>query len=493
MTDPISATPKDQQVPENTPRGPNCLARRLFRPIDAAFLLAFGVLLLLNLAGDCRSVGFDPSSRDIVAKEEFHHGWPFLYVRRECNLFGLKSHYIHIWCPAKDVLEFREVSLLLNLAVAWGISCCVAAVWRWRRRHRHRLLQLHLSDVFILVLASACLLSWGRIQYERDLCQQRTLAELGVSTLPPPRNWNDQLSPGFLRAKNSDVYAEPILPTWLDQLSGIVPRWQTVVGLRLGRRNYNGAGLAHLCEFTDLKYLDVCCSGCSDAELKHVGQLRQLRVLHTSAGLGDAGMAHLRNLEQLEELWVYYADVTDQGMVHVRNLRRLRALALESRLSNDGLRHIAGLTRLERLEMPIDMEGADLSCLRRLVNRRELELGWGIPESALVDIEHLHSLRSLIGLPDDLSDRGLASLSNLVNLKDLDLSGTHVTDSGLSHLKNLSNLEEISLRGTAVTDAGLRHLEGLTRLRRLDLSDTGVSDEGVKRFEKLHPYCQLAQ
>ena len=85
----------------------------------------------------------------------------------------------------------------------------------------------------------------------------------------------------------------------------------------------------------------------------------------------------------------------------------------------------------------------------------------------------------------EVSDAGLAHLSNLTNLTILQLYDTEVSDAGLAHLSNLTNLTELDLSRTQVSDAGLAHLSGLTNLTRLKLSDTELSDAGLAHLSGL--------
>jgi hypothetical protein len=91
-----------------------------------------------------------------------------------------------------------------------------------------------------------------------------------------------------------------------------------------------------------------------------------------------------------------------------------------------------------------------------------------------------------------ITDRGLAALEGLTDLRELDLGGDKkapaITDGGLDHLKGLKRLTNLSLANTRITDAGLAKLSGLTRLEFLDLEGTHVTDaslEWIARLPKL--------
>jgi internalin A len=82
---------------------------------------------------------------------------------------------------------------------------------------------------------------------------------------------------------------------------------------------------------------------------------------------------------------------------------------------------------------------------------------------------------------DYITDRALAILCELPALESLSLDGVpRVTDEGLVHLQKSPNLAELRLSGTQVTDEGLAYLSGLKQLWSIGLSDTLVTDVGVR-------------
>ncbi|MCH2114095.1 MAG: hypothetical protein MK171_04195 [Pirellulales bacterium] len=83
-----------------------------------------------------------------------------------------------------------------------------------------------------------------------------------------------------------------------------------------------------------------------------------------------------------------------------------------------------------------------------------------------------------------LSDQGLAVLSQLKNLRQLHLENSSVTDSGLVHLSGLASLRYLNVYGTAITDAGLKHLEGLEQLKKLYVWKTKVSYDVARAMEE---------
>jgi hypothetical protein len=65
--------------------------------------------------------------------------------------------------------------------------------------------------------------------------------------------------------------------------------------------------------------------------------------------------------------------------------------------------------------------------------------------------------------------------------------GDTITDSGLASLTNLKDLEELELQHCAITDRGLEHLFALAKLRTIYLGKTSTTDEGWKTLKMAIP------
>ncbi len=84
-----------------------------------------------------------------------------------------------------------------------------------------------------------------------------------------------------------------------------------------------------------------------------------------------------------------------------------------------------------------------------------------------------------------VTDRGLAALADLTELRRLHLAGTGITDAGLQHLRGLDRLEYLNLYGTRVSDAGLIHIAALPNLRKVFLWQTAVSGPAVTSLRRV--------
>lgn len=84
-----------------------------------------------------------------------------------------------------------------------------------------------------------------------------------------------------------------------------------------------------------------------------------------------------------------------------------------------------------------------------------------------------------------IHSRGLVFLTDLPNVRRLQLSGASVTDGDLAPVSKLCSLEFLNLGSAEVTDDGLRALESCKRLKTLLLSQTTITGRGLSVLSQL--------
>jgi hypothetical protein len=172
----------------------------------------------------------------------------------------------------------------------------------------------------------------------------------------------------------------------------------------------------------------------------------------------DVSLRAACRLPCLEELIVVNTSVTDAGAEDLRQLTNLRSLDLRlNRITNRPLRHIGEMSKLRKLWLAMRLS------------------------------------------PVPLRDEDMAFLARLTKLEDLMLPGACLTDDWLVYITNLKNLRSVQLYDMALTANGVNHLKGLPAnltanltlhgttipLRRPNDRDAGIAEA------KQHPLIRL--
>ena len=77
----------------------------------------------------------------------------------------------------------------------------------------------------------------------------------------------------------------------------------------------------------------------------------------------------------------------------------------------------------------------------------------------------------------------MLELEKLSHLKQLDLMYTQLTDDGMAHLSEFQDLQELNLRSNRIGDRGLLHIQS-KRLEVLYLRCTNITDSSVSLFTR---------
>lgn len=114
-----------------------------------------------------------------------------------------------------------------------------------------------------------------------------------------------------------------------------------------------------------------------------------------------------------------------------------------------------------------------------------------VTDKQLADLAGLEELRR-INLPSSqITDEGLAKIVEVApQLELLRLGSPHITDAGIAHIGRMETLRFLHLIDVPLTDAGLVHLEKMTHLESFYLDGGKATDEGlsalITALPKLH-------
>ena len=273
--------------------------------------------------------------------------------------------------------------------------------------------------------------------------------------------------------------------------------------LELSREfSIGNAGIAALKDLPALEYLSLD-PGVTDAGLKHVGQLPNLRWLKIGTGkIRGPGLAELANLPRLERLCLcssFQSQISDRHIKYMEGLTQLKSLTLWvtcDRLTDTSLASISKLTNLQELHFIMTnpkFTSGGIAHLRRLKYLRKLDLGL----TQINDARYLMVLPQLEFVkPVELTVENMKALGGLRNLKSLGVflpslpNGSIDDPVAASYLGTLSSLEELSFCGSAagrfVSDEEVACLESLGRLKKLLLGGSNhLTDRSLASISKL--------
>lgn len=92
------------------------------------------------------------------------------------------------------------------------------------------------------------------------------------------------------------------------------------------------SGTSYLRYFKNLRSLEICGGGLTDAGVKNIKDLTSLTLLNLSQNshLTDKSLEVISGLTQLVSLNVSNSRVTNMGLQHLKQLKNLKSLTLES-------------------------------------------------------------------------------------------------------------------------------------------------------------------
>jgi hypothetical protein len=130
-----------------------------------------------------------------------------------------------------------------------------------------------------------------------------------------------------------------------------------------------------------------------------------------------------------------------------------------------------------------------LAVLKDLPNLRKLTLGQSaMTPQRVAEVAKCKELRTLYLAGCGLKDADLAVLKKLTRLESLDISDNPlVTDKGMAAVATLVRLQALYLGKTGVGDKGLAELKPLDGLRALNVNGTKVTGEAADRFAEEMP------
>ena len=270
--------------------------------------------------------------------------------------------------------------------------------------------------------------------------------------------------------------------------------------LTLNRINISSIGLRQIRNFRSLKMLYVLSDQLGDRGLAEIGKMKSLEKLDFyGKNISDNGLSYLAGLTSLKEIGLtYQPGIRGPGFASIAKLPSLEQLYLGGlKFDNETLRYLSGASSLKRIhlgrKLPVNDKGLEyLSPLTRL---EELSLFDNpITDAGMIHLRNMHSLRNLNLGWTDVTDAGLIHLKNLRLLESLTISH-HISDKGLAYIAELPDLKHLSVsddRKNKITDHGLEMLSKRKSLESLSIQGRGITDAGISRLVELKKLKHLS-
>lgn len=342
---------------------------------------------------------------------------------------------------------------------------------------------------------------------------------------------------------NQEAWQKPEL---LIPLQGLDPNDLYALDLSQARppaRPATDRCIPYILHLTGLRQLDLTDTAITQMGLKKLSVMKHLARMVvpknlTSGGLGmlvqmksltsirlrqnriaDSAFALLTELPNLKELHLFGDYLTDEGLACLPQLTHLEFLLLGSgkeAFSTKGYSSIAQIPNLRTLWIDShDCSDEKLALLARHPKLTGLNLCWegGITDQGIHYISQIPNLKELnissakatnqgiqyLGMCRQLeilelpsfgyTDVGILGLSGLIQLKELRVStasNSPLTDKSLAEIAKLQHLEKFWIAGNGFTDAGMKHLLQLKNLRELLIGTCpSITNEGFAKLAGL--------
>ncbi len=256
-------------------------------------------------------------------------------------------------------------------------------------------------------------------------------------------------------------------------------------------------GGAFLFNKSSLQTITVPTKSMMASTLRRTGKKKKRKALNDRGykAVGDhATDITLKNISQhadIASVIFKNSAFSDDGLRTLTNLPDLTRLELiESRISNTSGTVIAllPLTVLNLDRTPID--DSFLTAIQKLPLNTLTVQNTHITNKGIASISKMSSLMDLNVNENDIDDTGFRQLAPL-QLTTLRIGGTKISDAGLKTVIAMP-LSTLVLRDDHIGDRGVRYLGQMKNIETLLLEGTNISDEGVKSLKNLRSLVELS-
>jgi len=328
---------------------------------------------------------------------------------------------------------------------------------------------------------------------------------------------NDQILwslPRFTQLNSLDLSKTSITDDAIKPLSKL----KGVTTLTLSDTALSPEALAQLASLTGLKKLYLDSTAVDDSDLRAFSGLPGLKHLDVrDTDISDHGLEFLPTAKNLETLSISGTSITNRGISAISKLKLIELNMWDTHVSAgvvEQLKECKSLTSLSlsRLnlsagdiialsELPSlnylqlyhikNLEDEDLLALTKLKALTKLYIeDCPLSDGAATYLNQMHQLEGLSVNECAVTDRLIAQIGDLQNLKQMWLENTKVRD--FKQISKLRKLESLKISGTPVTDSALKEIATLPNLDELEIRYCpNLSRPAIAAFKKLKPRCDV--
>lgn len=203
----------------------------------------------------------------------------------------------------------------------------------------------------------------------------------------------------------------------------------------------------------------------TDSDLRALCAAESLRSLSLDRmPITDDGLRHLAAINHLESLSLANTKITDEGLVHLNRIESLKTLTLsDTSISGKGLHSLKSPERFTQL----------------MLDGCRIATGHSPPV-----LQRFTSLQVLGLERTNISDKDLAGIDSLVNLRRVGLDGTGITDASLARFAPATRLVAISFANTSVTGRGFETWGRNNELKWVFANNSAFGDCGTTQLYK---------
>lgn len=288
---------------------------------------------------------------------------------------------------------------------------------------------------------------------------------------------------GLMRCKkleSLDLRGNEISAMQFDELRDALPEceilWSVPIGMERFDSNIAEFSLAadyvedlyNIAYFTEISSSDVSGTAADDERLYDLNMSIPNINIYWTANIN--GEEYQTNVKELD-----FSKTVLQDTSVLKYFTELTSLSLAANTLDD-FSVLQGLTKLEYL----DVSGnhvTDISALAGMTELKELDLSETWSNDGIKDLTPLAGLTKLEVLNlNQCSGENYEVVTQLPNLKELDLTyfGDAATD--FSFIGKMTTLEKLTLKYSGLMNDDLKYLSGLNNLKELDLYGIYVSD-----------------